>query len=235
MSTTVRIGTEFRHHFADSNPLWRVTKRVRTGVYDAVGVNEPLEVNGRMFDSDFAGQTRRFTAEIIVAAVRHGEFMKGLFTGHDDFWANVPAGKVLHYHHSFGAYVRGVVVVHQGKRCFSPTALVGNWSPCDLPRRSPTGEVGYSTGGRYFAADHKPWQPSESCVFETPGFKDRGADPRRMDPIDLTVPEPTPERAEEERLYRLRAAVIGTLSDRADVASQLEAAALLLKTRKETA
>lgn len=229
----IGVGTKFRYQLADANPLWRVTRRVRPGVWDAVCVNEPFEFDGRSYDSDFAGQVRRFTEEDITAALRHTALWDGLRDDHDRFWAGTQIGEVLHYHHGFGAYVRGVVVNHNGKKCLQPTALVGDWQEYDLPSRSETGEVRYSSGGRFFDSD--PWQPSPTCMFEHPSFSaphGRGQcnDPTGLDPIDLTIPTPTAEEAERERLHRLRVELASLLTDsRADIHAQLARAADLLK------
>jgi hypothetical protein len=241
MTTTQRrsnmsltIGQEFRYAVADSNPLWRVTKQVRPGVYEAVCVNEPFEVNGRSYESDGAGQRRRFTAEDITAAVRHADFWNSLSDEHDAWWAATAIGQILHYHNGFGQYVRGVVVNHEGKHCLQPTALVGNWRPVDLPRRDATGDVAYSTGGHFFDPKFEPWQPSSGCMFEHPGFSRphvrQCQDPTTAEPIDLTFPQPTAEERELARLHKIRIAVYETVQYRnEDVREQLARVKSLLE------
>ena len=62
--------TKFRAYYADSNPLWVVVeKRGRgpRGVWLCEVVNEPEEINGEMYDSDYLGRQDVFTTEDIIA------------------------------------------------------------------------------------------------------------------------------------------------------------------------
>lgn len=135
-------------------------------------------------------------------------------------------GETLHYHHSFGGFVRCEVVVHDGQKALKPVALVGNWRPNDLPRRNPwNGEVGYSSGGRFLGIGPEgkygrtlsdPWRPCETTIFEHPEFNvnERWTckDPRNEPAIDVTVPDITSEEAEVHRLCAIKAQVLDTLN-----------------------
>lgn len=219
-STDTLIGKRFRHAIADGNPLFEVTRRIgRSDRYDAVCIDEPYEIGGRKYPSDFAGEVRAFTGDQVRRAVAWQETIANLGRTQDDFWANRALGEELHYHDSFGRYVRGKVVILTpenteertnaraalGQRGLLPTALVGDWQPRDLAYRDAEGNVKYGYHAEKIIAGNGAWQPSETCVFEGSHRPRKGEDPRTMRPLSL---DPPPARtgadAHVERLVRAR-------------------------------
>lgn len=131
----------------------------------------------------------------------------------DDFWDTVPLGSVLHYHDGFNRFIRGIVVERKGRnasgdrplRGLRSVAMVGAWTAYDLPRRGPDGEIKYP----YHAAKilsptpDSIFNPSPSCIYESDECTRSLADPCEMPPIDLSVPDITPEEEVSAAKYRL--------------------------------
>lgn len=172
-------------------------------------------------DADYGNHVRYYNRKQILAKLEWAAMWDDVAKGRADFWATRKVGDILHYHNSFGKYIRGVVINDGGEMKLKPTAMVGSWDKYDLPSRKRTGEISYPyhadkilNGGPDAA-----WQPSDGCVYESPTFSgpmgpEAGKDPRKMTPIDLTVPEPTAsemiEIAKEQRL----AAIATVISSR---------------------
>lgn len=204
----IRIGTTFRSVHADSNPLWRVTKSRGAGTWDCiVDKSEP----------DWAGTRKVFGTEEIQRSLGMADFWESIQNGHRDFWKSRRPGETVHYHDSFGRYVRGVVVDGKDKdgrpaRVMKPTALIGNWDGWDLPRWSDAGF--YRDGGYHVQKirEGETLQPSSGSMWESPDFsRPRGEagsiDPTVLEPIDLAPPAPTPEQAEAARLLEVITAI----------------------------
>jgi hypothetical protein len=208
MSKIVVGKTEFRDSYADANVRFVVRKDMGNGLYLCISD-----------DVDYSGIERYFSAEQIRNKVDWVKRIERSFTARDDFWANQKVGAVLHYHNGHGNYVRGKVIEVNGEKKLRPLAMVGLWKPMDLPQRRPNGEIYYPYNPNKIvnATDEDAaWQPSESCVFESPTFCPPGTmfdpgDPRKLEPIDLTVPDMTPaEQSEalmEQTLDRVRALI----------------------------
>lgn len=106
------------------------------------------------------------------------------------FWASRKVGEILHYHNSFGQFIRGEVVDNGGKMELKPTALCGNWNKYDLPYRSKDGTINYSYHVKKIQ-EGESWQPSDSCVYEAPAYSESyksAGDPRVMPAINLELP-----------------------------------------------
>jgi hypothetical protein len=218
--TRIAPGVRFRAVRADSNPLWEVKSRKRPGVWVCECIDEPFLIDGKPYPSDFAGERDLFTAEFIAAALRHQEAFEAMVDTEALFWDNVPLGTVLHYHHSFGKWARGRVVACTTNRG-EPTglaveALVGDWNPYDLPHRGPDGRPAYSSGGHLL--ENEPWRPHSGNVFESGNgdftrLKPEWADPTVLPVIDVTIPEPTPERRAAEAQMRTLGAIQKIVED----------------------
>jgi hypothetical protein len=208
MGTTaiqVKVGTEFRSVYADSNPLWRVT-RIDGDVVHAVIVNEPIEIDGRMIDSDWVGRRDLFYMDRVVAALEWEERIRATIASADEFFDGLELGAIVHYHNGFGEWVRCRVVEYDhdfrtgpseykaGQKVLLPIALVGNWDEHDLPheRRDMDGtvhEVIPYHAKKVLTMDGA-WRPAKGCVWESgechlnPRFPQ---DPSTLEPLDLTM------------------------------------------------
>lgn len=197
----IATGTKFRSVYADSNALWRVVKSRGEGIWECrIDDSEP----------DWAGKMKLFSTEEIEQALRAALHYQGLVRGQTDFWASQELGTMLHYHDSFGRYVRGRVVDgldNQGRRArvLKPFALVGAWGVGDLPRWH---DSGFASKGGYHVrkiAEGETFQPSPGSVWESPTFSGpmgpaSRIDPTVLEPIDLSLPEPTPTQARAAKL-----------------------------------
>lgn len=221
MTDTIEVkqGTEFRSVVADANPLWRCVREVRSGVWEAECVNEPMDIGGKMIDSDFAGEVRLFPVEDIESKLGFEEMWKGRGDDSAAWWASQPDGAVVHYSNGFGTYVRGVIETGpEGKR-MRPVGLVGHvirpgddrrqavnghgggWNWYDLPHRWADGTV---DEGRWSSHRDHLTRPHASSMVECPKFTVKHHTPEQvqaMPLIDLTVP---PETEQHRRIARLR-------------------------------
>jgi len=163
----VQKGTKFRSSYADSNPLWVVRRRIRSGVFECEILNEPIEVDGKTYDSDWVGTVRTFTREHIETALAFAEWQRGLRTAHESFYDGLELGRVVHYHNAFGKFIRCEVVVapagerglEEGEKCLRRLALVGEWNKYELE------EDGYHIKTIKKGALFKP---SSDCIYENP-------------------------------------------------------------------
>jgi hypothetical protein len=205
----IKVGTRFRKTIADGNPLWEVESM--TGQHAAViCVDEPFEHNGVTFPSDYAGTQQSVLLSEIRQILAFEEAWGKIAKKSNDFWTNQTVGTVLHYHDSFGRYVRGEVVKVNGKNLLKPTALVGAWSPWDLARRMPNGTIHLGYQAKKIA-EGSPWAPSDGCIFESPKFSERRGvqeDPRSMAPLNLELPEASPA----EKIRHMQESVIESVA-----------------------
>ena len=209
--TAIVVGqTTFRDVVMDYNPIFRVVEKKPGGLYRCVSEDE--------YDGGYGGVERFFSADQISQKVSWENTLNGLHQLAEDFWASVKVGQVLHYHNGFGEFVRGVVIEEGGKKKLKPTALVGNWPQRELPSRRPNGEIYYPYHAKkvLFGGEDAAWQPNDGCVYESLTYSRRNetADPATMDPIDLSVPEPTAEEALEQAKVRKLSAIGSVVSER---------------------
>jgi len=202
MSTTteieVGVGTEFRSVIADGNCLWRVTRARGRGVWEAEVQPEWVEVYGkRTMISDYVGTTDVFTTERIAGSINMDNVFARLADDSDFFWEDQVEGAIVHYHNSFGQYVRGRIVIEDGRKVMLPIALVGAWRNHDLVGWTAWGEVRKGYHVRKIE-EGETMRPHATNIYECPGFRGpRGEaseiNPREAEAIDLTPPERTPE------------------------------------------
>lgn len=205
---TIKIGAEFRGVYADANALWKVTAKAGPDAYHAVIQDEPIEIRGQMYPSDYAGVERVFGGDEIRRSLAMSAAFANLSHRQDEWWSEQEVGSILHYHDGFANYVRGVVVEENGEHQLQPIALVGQWSKIDLPQRMADGTVYLPYNADKVVNGGAPWQPNVSCVYEAPSFvpprgDGRDFDPRTLDPIDLTMPDMTPEEVAEAARHAL--------------------------------
>lgn len=214
---TVRVGTEFRSVYADSNALWKVTGKAGAGVWHAEIVNEKIKLSdGRTIDGDYAGTVDVFTTQKIESCKGVAALFEGYAARSADWWDSLSVGDIVHYDSSFGQFVRGEIVREDGENKMKPIALVGAWHKMDLPRRFWNGTEMAGTFARdILSGDPKSLRPSSSCMYEALDFTKKGkiTDPRTLDPIDLTIPAPTDAEAVIIGHAKVRQRVLDILDD----------------------
>lgn len=183
----VSLGTQFRSVMADCNALWEVKRKRGRDTYECEVVNEPIEYEGRKFDSDFAGHRRVFGGEEIRQKLALAAMFDRSKDANKAFYASLEVGSTVHYHNAFGQYVRCEVVVapsddacvhaKAGDKCLKGVALVGNWKDWDLKPDS------YHVRS---IREEKLFQPHCSCVFEHAGKSHPNhPDPTGLEPIEI--------------------------------------------------
>ena len=203
---------QFRSTLADGQPLWEAIESIRSGQWLCRVIDEPIEVDGRTIPSDFAGHEQVFTSESILSRVAFERRWQALATAQESWWERQTIGGTVHYHDSFGKFVRGVIVVDaDGKKAMRPIALVGPWG--NVVRVDASGAVqrGYHAlrilEGTTFA-------PSASNMWEySEHLRARHEDPSSMEPVSLKVPESTSEEKAEQAIVRQLAAISEAAGD----------------------
>lgn len=179
-------GKRFRSAIADCNCLWEVKGSRGRGVFECEVVNEPVEIDGKTYDSDFAGRVDVFTREYIEAVLTWEEHAKRIERKHEGFYEGLDDGQVVHYHDGFGAYVRchvvraeedvkGIAGIKKGERCLRKVALVGNWRHL--------GSHSYHVKG---VEEGRLFKPNASNIWENPeaSCRRKQPDPRHLAPLE---------------------------------------------------
>lgn len=191
--------TTFRSVYADSNALWKVLRSKGRGVYLCEIVDEPIEIDGKMYPSDYSGTQKAFLEREIVGSIGMSNLFEGLNQKHENFYDALVPGQTIHYQNGFDNWVRCVVVKDGKENKLKPVALVGEWRSHDLPRRYSDGRV-YNGHYADMVLKGELFTPNASNLFEA-GCKPRnGVDPSTLSPISLALPEMT---AEEKRIAGL--------------------------------
>lgn len=185
--------TTFRYPMADSNPLFKVTRARGRGVWEAIVVDEPVEIEGiGKVSSDHAGTVRVFTTQEIRHKVGFQGALKRSIDESEAWYESLRVGQTIHYDNGFQQWVRCVVVmaatVHNAKphKCLKPLALCGNWSKYDLPRRLADGSVHTSYHVKQIA-EGTCFEPHFGSIFES-GRSRAKDDPSKLPALDLSIP-----------------------------------------------
>ena len=121
----VKKGMQFRSTLADGNPIWEV-KRSLGGAWLCEVVDEPFEIDGKVYESDFAGAEKSFLSREILAANAYEDMFKDMRSDHDGFYASLDEGDIVHYNNGFKNFVRcEVVLMPMSRRTSSSQSL---WS-----------------------------------------------------------------------------------------------------------
>jgi hypothetical protein len=112
-------GVRFWAPLADASVQWLVVGRRAGDVWNAI-VAEPIEE---------AGTPGHFTERQIHAYVSMDEFRARMRDEQRAYFAALPEGSIVHYHHGFGRWVRARAVRVDGETQLRPEALVGRWEP----------------------------------------------------------------------------------------------------------
>ena len=208
----VKVGTTFRKAYADGMPLWEVIRIEGKFAYIQV-VNEPIEHNGTTFDSDWAWATDTTSLAQIRQILAFEETVRQRLGADADWWNSQPDGTELHYHDSFGRFVRGTVTRRNGTPELLRTALIGTWEKRDIVTTNYDGTPNYSHHAKKIL-EGDSWTPSASNVYEhNPSNFARFADPRTMEPVAIKTPVITPEQAEHHHYNRIVQEVQDVLND----------------------
>jgi hypothetical protein len=183
-STNPLIGKRFRHVLADCSVLLEVKRPSGRGVLECVVVNVPVEIDGKTFDSEFAGTVHYLSKAVIETRIAYEEQQAVQQRKSDQWWDSQVEGSVLHYHSFTNQFVRCVVTVlteetqvgmmkyPAGTKVLRQAALVGDWSERDLCLTS--------LSVRYIRERHL-MRPHISNLFESPLWRS----PCRFNPNDL--------------------------------------------------
>jgi hypothetical protein len=216
---SVKIGTTFRYTHADSNPLWKVVASKGRGCWVAEIVNEPVEIDGKLIDSDWVGHTKVFGNEEIASAVKSDNFWKQSRDSHAGFYASLKVGQIVHYCNGFEDYVRCEVVNVDGKNLLKPIGLVGKWGTHNLPSRNPDGSIYYSYHAGMIVKG-STFEPNYSNIVESPSHRARpgysASEVVVLPVIDISVPEMTPGKKKVADALALRSkiqTVLDTVND----------------------
>lgn len=210
-ASEIVVGTTtFRSIYADSNALWKVIRKEGRN-YRCQIENEQIEIDGKMYDGDYAGQQKIFSPEEILGSIGMSKLFDGLAKNHDNFYANLTPGQTIHYQNGFDQWVRCEVVItgDDGEKKLKPIALVGEWREHDLPKRMRDGSI-YNGYHANQIIKGETMTPNASNLFEA-GCKPRnGIDPTTLVPISLAVPAMTDEEDAKAKLWQ-KVAKIGEI------------------------
>ncbi len=211
-SKKIGPGTKFHAIIADGNPEWEITRSRGRGVWEA-----------KCLGVDYGGTIKVFTTAEVKHSVGMSQFFAKNSSDHDTFYAGLKTGSIVHYHNSFGQFVRSEVVmgttVHDKKlhKCLKPIALVGEWKSYDLPKRRPDGTINYGYNADMIRKG-ECFEPNFGSIYESglQGGKHFGVDPSKLPALDLSVPDITPEAEALAKLWLAVKAAQGALASEAD-------------------
>lgn len=224
----VQVGQIFRSVYADSNALWRVDAPAGRGMWRCSIVNEPITHDGVTYESDYAGAVQGFTTEQVERFTGTARAYAKSSDEHEQFYATLPLGSVVHYDNGFTQFVRCVRVQAPAGQRLMPFELVGSWGT--VVRRNNDGSVSNDyhvesiLDGRRFEPHYKNiWEAKtkDEKAWSMRSARPNGVDqrvnlrrPEHQQPFDPTT-EPAidlspPPVAEDERVMnayvqRLRA------------------------------
>jgi hypothetical protein len=206
----IGIGTTFRSNYADSNPLWKVTKKLGPKVWEAVIQSEPIVIDGKTYEGDYAGTVKAFLEDDIARTLQFAKACGKMGDDSDRWYAGLRFGSVVHYKHGRSEFVRCEVVLStEGKKELLPFALVGEWRKWDLPQRYEDGTI-YLGYHAQQIIEKKRMHPHASNILEYNADK-RDVDPTKLKEISLEVPLMTFEQERTaacwKKVFELREAL----------------------------
>lgn len=199
----IGIGTKFNSGYADGMATWEVVRSRGANTWDCEIVAPSL---------DGLGVQKVFGGEEIERALKRAAHFSRVIDENTAWWSARKVGEIVHYHNGFGQFVRGEIVDVNGEKKMRPIALVGNYREYDLPIRNRDGSINHRQAST--VAKGEPFAPNYGNMYESDPRSTRfSLDPRPLEPIDLTVPEMTPEQAASARLERARLDAITALQN----------------------
>lgn len=192
----IKIGTEFRASYADSNALWTVVKKKANDVWLCEIVNEPVEYDGKIFNGDYAGVQKVFLSSEIERSLNISDLFKNIKDDCEKFYLSLKEGDIVHYHNGFNQFVRCRITKNKD---LLPIALVGNWRKHDLPKRNFDGQIILPHYARC-VINGEAFKPNATNIYEYPLFK-KLVDPTTLPETDLSVPEQTEEEKKISKVW----------------------------------
>lgn len=188
----VTVGMEFYAPYADSNSKWIVRKSLG-GAWLCEIVNDPIEIDGKTYPGEYNGTKKSFMSHEILTSLAMVAMFDGIADENQKFLQSQKPGTILHYHNSFGQYVRREVVRVGNVNKLKSIALVGKWDKHDLPKRYDNGEIYHPFHAKKILTGELDDGLQCSTTYEHPRFVKPGGDankidPRKLDPINLEVP-----------------------------------------------
>jgi hypothetical protein len=173
MKTMITKGLRFRSAIADTMALFEVTCRQGRGAWRCVVVNEPWEMDGKTYPSDYAGTTRVFLTDQVARAVAWEQYAKESRSAHEAYYASLTVGQIVHYMNMPKEFVRCEVVEKDGKHVLRPVALLGDWY-----------DIGYHEKQIHSGAT---FTPNYTCIYESPACNRARCciDPTKAEVVDL--------------------------------------------------
>ena len=195
LGTGVVVGAMLRFPVADGYAHYVVTKE------------RPLTVQHVPYLDGYQisnAHIRGLKKQDVLLQIQRDKALKRIFDTRSEYLSNLKIGQIIHYHDGFNQFVRCKVVNVDGQNLLQPIALVGEWNVSALVYRYRTGEVNYEYHAKHVVNGTGAWRPSDTCIFEAPGFvRANTTDPRQLDPVSLEVPALSSEAEEEARLWVL--------------------------------
>jgi hypothetical protein len=148
---------------------------------------------GKKYPGEWNGTQKSFMSAEILGSLGMSALFAGIHDENQKFLQSQKPGTILHYHNSFGQYVRQIVVKDGSVNKLKPIALVGNWDKHDLPYRHANGTVCQPYHAKKILSGelYDSLQCSttyEHPTFVKPGTKFNNIDPRKLDPLSLELP-----------------------------------------------
>ncbi|BDZ52744.1 hypothetical protein GCM10025867_49850 (plasmid) [Frondihabitans sucicola] len=211
--TRVSKGMRFRSPMADGQPLFEAIRSLGNARWECVVIDEPIEFDGRTIPSDFAGHHEVFMSESILHKVAFEARWKAAQSDEEIWWDQQIVGTTVHYHDSFGAFVRASIVRDaDGAKAILPTALVGNHRN-RLVTLNADGSVYYSYHVKQIM-EKATFRPHSGNIWENSDhLKARHDDPSLLPALDLSAPEATPEEQAEQAIVRKLAEITAAAGD----------------------
>ena len=183
--------TTFHSPLADGNPEWRVIEDIGNDAFKARTTEEGESYHQNLFTG----------AEIRerVASEKHDSEDN---RNRAAWLKTLQPGTILHFDSGFGQFVRYEVVGNKNKR-LKAIALVGDWDSHDLPQRQADGSIYSPYHAEEVVTGTPRGFPHWSRIVESPCYHGGVDDPTKMTPLDLRVPDLTPEEEKAVALNQL--------------------------------
>lgn len=197
----VKPGTTFFHHYADSDPRWRVVSSKGNHCWLCV-VDNPIKLpNGETITGDWDGTQKVFMTREILDSIINDRKIQEINQENESFYESLQPDQIVHYHNGFGNWVRCVVTRKNNQNVLTPIALLGNWEKHELPKRQLDGSIHLGHHAKQIQ-DKETFSPHYSNIWESKHHLHAiYPDPSKLTPINLDLPEMTEEEKANSKLW----------------------------------